>query len=148
MKLTPTKVIVDENDIQFKVGDDKVVYETDVNAFLVNTGLTIQNIDLTLLEGYYLQLSSLGKTFSCGNLLDNIFLSLKIEEDNILLIIDFDGVEEVSESFFKSYTKFLLETSNKVITINMDTAISNAFSDFILERIIDITNEETGEEEE
>ena len=30
----------------------------------------------------------------------------------------------------------------------MDTAISNAFSDFILERIIDITNEETGEEEE
>lgn len=142
MKLIPTKVIINQNDICFKIGDDTVVYETDVNAFQKNSGLTIQNIDLTLLRElldekvYYLKLSTVSPTFSCGNILENILLNIKAEEDNVLLILDFKGVEEVSNSFFKSYTKFLLETSNKVISINMSTIISNEFGNFIMSTIL------------
>ena len=52
--------------------------------------------------------------------------------------MDFDEVEEVVDSFFESYTKFLLTTNNKVITINMNTNITNQFGFFISEKILEV----------
>ena len=60
---------------------------------------------------------------------------IDIANVNTLIIIDFDGVEEATESFFKSYTKFLLESNNKIITINMNTILAKTYSDFIISNI-------------
>ena len=110
-----------------------MVYKTDVNAFLENTGVTIQNTRIPFSSNkiFYIKLSETNKTFNCGKSLQNILLDIQREIDNGLLIIDFEETEEVSQSFFKAYTQFLLQTSNKVITIGMNTEISSAFSNFI-----------------
>lgn len=139
MALIPTKVFIDSNNVEFRIGDGSVVYTTDINSFEENSGLTIHNIEFSSLTGYYLRLGDINTAFNCGNIINNLDIELKRNEKNILLIIDFDEVTEVSNSFFKTYTKFLLETSNKVITINMNTAISNTFSDFIQTNITEET---------
>lgn len=131
MILTPTKVFIDENKIIIRSGDGTVVYKSDINSFEENSGVTIHNVEFSSLEAYYLRLKSINKNFACGEILDTILLAVKMSLKNQLLIIDFDEVEDVSESFFKAYTKFLLETPNKIITINMNTDISNRFSSFI-----------------
>lgn len=139
MALVPTKVFIDSNNVEFRIGDGSVVYKTDINSFEENSGLTIHNIEFSSLTGYYLRLGEINTEFNCGNIINNLDIELKRNKENILLIIDFDEVTEVSESFFKTYTKFLLETSNKIITINMNTAISNTFSDFIQTNITEET---------
>ena len=64
--LTPVKVIINEKTLKFELGDDTIVYYDDVNAFMENTGLTIQNVELTQLKAYYLKLGNSDKTFACG----------------------------------------------------------------------------------
>lgn len=131
--MIPLNVSINKNDIIFRTGDEKVVYKTDVNAFLENTGVTIQNtrIPFSSDKVFYVKLSKTNKTFNCGKSLQNVLLDIQREIDNGLLIIDFEGTEEVSQSFLKAYTQFLLQTSNKVITIGMSAEISSAFSSFI-----------------
>ena len=131
--MIPLNVSINKNDIIFRTGDEKVVYKSDVNAFLENTGVTIQNtrIPFSSDKVFYIKLSETNKTFNCGKSLQNVLLDIQREIDNGLLIIDFEGTEEVSQSFLKVYTQFLLQTSNKVITIGMSTEISSAFSSFI-----------------
>lgn len=106
-------------------------YPTENNSLVPNSGVTVQNIDFSNLFADVIKLSDYGKELLCGNLLDNLFLNFKKDNDNTLLIIDFDGIEEVSENFLKTLIKYLLQTSNKVIPINMSTAVSNDFSSFI-----------------
>ena len=131
--MIPVQVSINKNDIIFRNGDDEVVYKTDTNAFLENTGMTIKNIRLPLISEkvFYLKLNDEASIFTCGNSLNNILLEVEKEISNGVLIIDFDGVEEISSYFLKKYTQFLLETSNKVITINMNTSISYDFGLFI-----------------
>lgn len=138
MLLKSARVVVDKNLIKIKTGDDSVVYETDINSFEENSGVTIHNIILQELEAYYISLKSISDTFGCGNIFDNLALQIDNEYQNVLLIIDFDGVEEIVDSFFESYTKFLLKTSNKVITINMNTGITNQFGNFIKQNILEV----------
>lgn len=135
MSLIPMKITNQQNKVTFIIGDGTVVYETDINSFEINSGVTIHNVELNSLKGYYVNLEERGKTFKCGYILDNILLELNKEVNNILLIIDFDKVEEVSESFFEKYTKFLLETKNKVIHINMNPSIESSFGIFIKSNI-------------
>ena len=138
MKMIPVNVVIKNNDIIFRTGDDKVVYKSDINSFIENSGVTISNLVFPIESSkvYYLGLSSIGDTFSCGNLFSNILLELdRTEEKNRIIIIDFQDVNEVSASFLKTYTKFLLETKDKVITINMSTSISNEFGAFVLSNI-------------
>lgn len=131
MVLKSTEVIVDRNEVKFVIGDGTVVYKTDINSFESNSGLTIHNIEFPYLTGYYINLQDISKTFSCGNIIDNLVLMMKKDYNNVLIIVDFEGVEEITDSFFKSYTKFLLESNNKIITINMNTSITNNFGSFI-----------------
>ena len=125
-----------------------MVYKTDINSFVENTGITIQNISFPI-KGYYINLSEISTTFVCGNILENIFYELQKDNiENSLIIMNFDDVEELSENFVKEYTKILLQTSNKIITINMNTELSNQFSFFILSNIKDINEEDEEEVEE
>lgn len=136
--MIPVKVVIKNNDIIFRTGDDKMVYKSDINSFVENSGVTIANLvfPITSSKVYYLPLGQLGETFTCGNLFSNILLKFDKEEDkNRLIVIDFQDVAEVSEPFLKTYTKFLLESKDKIITINMNTAISNEFSSFVLSNI-------------
>lgn len=138
MKMIPVNVTIKNSDIIFRTGDDKVVYKSDINSFIENSGVTISNLVFPIKSSkvYYLGLSSIGDTFSCGNLFSNILLELdRTEEKNRIIIIDFQDVNEVSASFLKTYTKFLLETKDKIITINMSTSISNEFGAFVLSNI-------------
>ena len=57
------------------------------------------------------------------------------------IAFDFDGVLEVSQNFVDVYTKYLLETKNKVITINQNNDVSNAFGEYTYD-IFDIQNKE------
>ena len=138
MKMIPVNVTIKNNDIIFRTGDDKVVYKSDINSFIADSGVTIKNIVFPIESSkvYYLPLGSLNKTFVCGNLFSNIMLELeRVEEKNRIVIIDFNGVDEVSAAFLSTYTKFLLETSDKVITINMNMAISNDFGSYVISNI-------------
>ena len=140
--MIPVEIVLNEKDIIFRTGDDKVAYKSDINSFIADSGVTIKNIVFPIESSkvYYLPLGSLNKTFVCGNLFSNIMLELeRVEEKNRIVIIDFDDVDEVSAAFLSTYTKFLLETSDKVITINMNMAISNDFGSYVISNI----NEET-----
>ena len=147
--MKPLLVIKNKNNIIFQAGVEEMVYKTDINSFVEESGLTIQNINFPI-EGYYVKVADLGDKVTCGNLIENAFIELQNESiNNTLIVVDFIEVEQLSESAMKSYTKILLQSSNKIITINMDTSVSNGFSSFILQNIIPpIETEETDDEEE
>lgn len=136
--IQPIKVDFEENFILFRyIGDDKLIYKTQKNSFQENTGLTISNPDINI-PAYVLQLSNFGTSIICGHIIDNIVGYLKNAElENILLIIDFQDVVEISENFAEQYLKFLLSTKSKVLSIHTNTNINNALSAYI-ESIIDI----------
>lgn len=147
--MKPLLIIKNRNNIIFQAGVEEMVYKTDINSFVEESGLTIQNINFPI-EGYYVKVANLGDKVTCGNLIENAFIELQNEGvSNTLIVVDFIEVEQLSESAMKSYTKILLQSSNKIITINMDTSVSNGFSSFILQNIIPpIETEETDDEEE
>ena len=131
-------VELEDNFIIFKYqGDDNILYKTQLNVFEENTGLTIQNPGINI-PAYILELNIFGAKIMCGHTIDNIVGYLKNSDlENILLIIDFNGVLEVSENFIEQYVKFLLSTKSKVISINQNTNINNTLSQYV-ESIIDI----------
>lgn len=136
--LIPVNVIIKNNDVSFRVGDDKVVYETEINSFVEESGLTIENPIFPLISDrvYYYKLSDISQTYVCGNGFKTNMLEIKKEKESpVILIIDFEDIEEVSESFLSTYTKFLLDSSDKIITINMNIGISNAFGSYVISNI-------------
>lgn len=135
--MKPILIELDNDNVIFKTEVEEMIYKTDINSFVENTGVTVQNVSFPI-EGYYINLGEIGEEFICGNIMENFFIELKKNNvTNSLLIINFEDVEELSESFLKSYTKILLETTNKIITINMNTDLSNKFSNFVLTNIIE-----------
>lgn len=147
--LKPVDVNFDNNYvyITFK-GDSTMTYTIEKNKFEENTGLTVSNIEFPV-PVYLISLSSYAEsaeydesivisgntTFSCGNIIDNLFLALKSKIDNVILIIDFDGITEVSDNFCKQYLQYLLTTKNKVITINQDINVTNIFAHYVIQNI-------------
>ena len=136
--LRSVNINLQENIITFRYqGSDDIIYKTQINSFQENTGLTIANPN-TDIPAYALQLNQFGTDIKCGHIVENITAFLKsINMDNILLIIDFQGVISVSQSFAEEYIKFILSTKSKVISINQNTNINNSLSRYV-ESIIDI----------
>lgn len=136
--LRSVNVDLQENIITFRYqGSDDIIYKTQINSFQENTGLTIANPD-TNIPAYALQLNQFGTDIKCGHIVENIVAFLKsINMDNVLLIIDFQGVVSISQSFAEEYIKFVLSTKSKVISINQNTNINNGLSRYV-ESIIDI----------
>lgn len=136
--LTPINIDFEDNFILFRYeGSDDIIHKTKTNLFEENTGLTISNPDFNI-PAYMIMLSNYGTSIMCGHIIDNIIGYLKNSDlENILLIVDFSGVVDVSESFCEQYIRFLLSTKSKVISINQNTNINNTFSQYV-ETIIDI----------
>ncbi len=113
------------------IGSDKIIYQTQVNQFLENTGLTIKNPSVNI-PVYGIELKEWGTSLLCGHIIENINARLQESElNNIILIIDFNGIVEISENFCEQYFNFLLTTTSKIININMNTSINNTFVDYI-----------------
>lgn len=137
--LTPLDVIMNDNYIEYRLQEsDKVIYKNNINAFIEKDGVTVQNIEYPV-PAYYVNLYSIyGKTLKCGNIINTFFAALKSKVDNSLIIIDFEEVEEVSDSFCSQYYKHLLTTKNKIITINQNINVSNIFAEFVLTHSYDV----------
>lgn len=136
--LTPINIDFEDNFIIFRYkGSDDIIYKTKRNLFEENTGVTISNPDFDI-PAYVIQLSEFGTSIMCGHIIDNVIGYLKNSNlENILLIVDFSDVIEISQSFSEQYIKFILSTKSKVISINQNTNINYTLSDYI-ESIIDI----------
>ena len=136
--LETIEVELEDNFILFRYeGSDNIIYKTQKNSFQKETGLTISNPDINI-PAYIIQLSTYGTSIMCGHIIDNIIGYLKNAGlENIFLIIDFQDIVEISENFSEQYIKFLLSTKSKVISINQNTNINNAISQYV-ESIIDI----------
>lgn len=130
--LTPVKVNIQDNFITFTYqGSDSIAYKLQKNLFEKNSGLTILNPDVDI-PAYVIQLGSYGPHLICGHIIDNVVGFLKNADlENILLIVDFDGVIDISESFAEQYTKFILSTKSKTISINQNTNINNTLSQYV-----------------
>lgn len=141
--LHPIYIRQNNNYIEYRyMEDDELIHKTEINHFEEKDGVTIQNIEYPV-PAYYVHLYTLfGKTLSCGNIINTFFAHLKAQKDNILLIIDFDGVNEVSENFCAQYYKHLLTTKNKLITINKNTQVSNIFARFIVSNAYDASSKD------
>ena len=147
--LTPMIVNFDSNYVYISFqGDETLAYTVERNKFETATGLTVSNISSPV-PVYLIALSNeaesasypnalvgtSGTTLSCGSVINNLFLALKSRVDNIIVIIDFDKITEVSEHFCAEYMKYLLTTKNKVITINQGINVSNTFASYVLNNI-------------
>lgn len=134
--IQPMKVELKDNIIMFSYqGDDNITYKTQANLFLENTGVTIQNVTNNL-PVYGIKLNQFGDTLTCGHIIDNAIGFLKNAKlENIVLIIDFDGIVDISKGFCEQYFKFILNTKSKVISINQNTNINMAFSKYVLNMI-------------
>lgn len=134
--IQPMKVELRDNIIMFSYqGDDDITYKTQTNLFLENTGVTIQNVTNNL-PVYGIKLNQFGDTLTCGHIIDNAIGFLKNAKlENIVLIIDFDGIVDISKSFCEQYFKFILTTKSKVISINQNTNINMTFSKYVLSMI-------------
>ena len=44
MKMIPVNISIKNSDIIFRTGDDKVVYKSDINSFIADSGVTIKNV--------------------------------------------------------------------------------------------------------
>lgn len=126
------KIDFSDDFITFRyIGDDSIIYQTQRNQFITDSGLTIQNPDVNI-PVYGLPLNQWGSSLICGHIIDNIAGQLqKVELENIVLIVDFKDITEISTNFCEQYFNFLLATKNKVININMNTNINNTFVSYI-----------------
>lgn len=126
--ITPLKYVLDNEFIYFQyLEGDNIIYKGKKNIFVKNSGLTISNPQSEI-PAYLINMVDFGENLLCGNVINNILVILSQNNiDGVILLIDFEGVLSVSENFVNAYTKYLLETKNKVITINQNTDVSNAF---------------------
>ena len=133
-------VIVDvqDNFINFRYeGDGSIIYTAKLNTFQEDTGLTILNPGFGI-PAYVLNLGQYGESLLCGHIIDNVIGYLKNSGlENIVLIVNFNGVTEISESFAEQYMRFLLSTKSKVLSINQNTNIINTFSTYV-QSVIDV----------
>ena len=130
------KVELKDNIIMFSYqGDDDITYRTQANLFKENTGVTIENVTSNL-PVYGIRLSQFGDSLICGHIIDNAIGFLKNAKlENIVLILDFDGIVDVSKSFCEQYFKFVLETKSKVLSINQNINVNMAISKYITSMI-------------
>lgn len=140
-KIIPLKYVLDNEFINFQyLESDNMVYQSKKNIFVKNSGLTISNPQ-DKIPAYLIQMVEFGENLICGNIINNILITLSQNDiDGVIILIDFEGVLEVSENFVKAYTKYLLETKNKIITINQNSDVSNTFGEYTY-NIFDILNE-------
>lgn len=130
--LIPLDVVMNDNFVEYRLEDGKLVYKSEVNYLAPDSGMVVENIEFPV-PAYYVKLSdAFGVKLDCGNVVTTFFTAIKSVFDNRIIIIDFEDIDSVSNNFCKEYYKYLLTTKNKVITINQSVNVSNVFARFIL----------------
>lgn len=129
------------------LGDGNIIYKSKKNIFKEQEGLIIENPQPDF-PVYYITLSDFGDSLLCGNIVDTVYAALLAQDiDNVILVLDFDGIIEVNESFCEQYIKYLLTTKNKVITIKQNRQVNEVFSKYVIENITTQFDEEEITEE-
>ena len=134
--ITPVSYFIYGDNIYFHYeGSDDVIYKTKKNLIIKNEGIVVKNPQ-TDIPAYVVNLNVYGEELLCGNIIENLTAMLKLHDiDDVVLIIDFDGVNEISEHFCESYFKFLLESKCKITTLNMGLDVSNIFASYVYDVI-------------
>lgn len=141
--LEQVNVYGNNNYIEYRLQEsDELVYKKQINSIIEDSGATMQNIEYPF-PTYYIHLqNNFGETLDCGNIINTFFNALKAQVDGTVIIIDFDGIIEISNNFCAQYCKYLLTTKNKIININQNTDVTNIFGQFILMNAYDISTEQ------
>ena len=133
-------ISVSINEIYEKIiGNDNMASQTERNALIEESGVVMKNVNFPITEDgkvYYFKIidaSQGNKKIECGKIAENVFKIIETQIKNNVIVVDFDGVETVSYEFCKSWAKILLETTNKIITINMNISITKTFANFVIE---------------
>lgn len=142
--LIPLNVEINDNYIEYRLQEgDELVYKSEINNIVPNSGITMENVEYPV-PAYYINLADVyGETLRCGNIINTFFAALKSQIDNTVIIMDFQGIKEISDSFCSQYYKHLLTTKNKIIIINQSINVSNMFAQFVLTNSYDIETNNT-----
>ena len=111
----------------------------ELNCIIPEKGIIVENIMFPMKkeEIRYINMIDIGsENLECGKILDNINLTIKQLNNNLIIICNFEEVKEVSENFCKSWAKLLLQTKAKIIPVNMSIKVSSAISNFIITNFI------------
>lgn len=136
--------IIETNNISIKNISDLDDLTQETNSISKKEGIVVNNVVFPLQDEHVkvIKLSELtSKNIECGRVINNIYLAIEQEEDNFIVVFDFNDIETVSENFCKDWTKLLLQTKSKIFTINMNPAISATFSTFIKNNLLGIDEE-------
>ena len=128
------RLLLDSNNFKLRFEEDEDV-TTEINALVENSGVTLQNVEYPIPAYYLILKDNFGETLKCGNVINTFFTAIKEQIKNSIILIDFDGVYEVSDNFCAQYCKYILNTNNKILTINQNINVSNIFANFILTNI-------------
>lgn len=136
--------IIETNNISVKNISDLDDLTQETNSISEKEGIIVNNVVFPIQNEYIklIQLSELtSKNIECGRVINNIYLAIEQEENDFIIIFDFTDIKTVSENFCKDWTKLLLQTKSKIITINMNPVISATFSTFIENNLLGIDEE-------
>ena len=122
---------IDISNLSVKIANIDDMTEA-VNYIAENEGMVIKNVMFPIYDCIHFNLSDTGYTnIECGKLIDNLYLIIKQNNDNSIIICDFEGIETVSTEFCKSFAKLLLQSKSKIIPTNMNASVSATFANFI-----------------
>lgn len=84
-------------------------------------------------EAYYFKISDLGVTsLICPNFIQKIKELLDTEINTAVILIDFDGIEEISAQFAEDYIEFIITEKHKIFSINKNISVQNQLNYAIL----------------
>ena len=128
------RLLIDSNNVKLRFEEDEEV-TTEINALVENSGVTLQNVEYPIPVYYLILKDNFGETLKCGNVINTFFTAIKEQIKNSIIVIDFEDIDEVSDNFCAQYCKYILNTNNKILTINQNINVSNIFANFILTNI-------------
>ena len=99
------------------------MYETKKNKILEDAYRLSEPDEV---EAYYFKINDLGVTsLVCPNFIQKIKELLDVEIDKAVILIDFDGIEEVSAQFAEDYIEFIITEKHKILSINKNISVQN-----------------------
>ena len=99
------------------------MYETKKNKILEDAYRLSEPDEV---EAYYFKINNLGVTsLVCPNFIQKIKELLDVEIDKAVILIDFDGIEEISAQFAEDYIEFMITEKHKILSINKNISVQN-----------------------
>lgn len=99
------------------------MYETKKNKILEDAYRLSEPDEV---EAYYFKINDLGVTsLICPNFIQKIKELLDVEIDKAVILIDFDGIEEISAQFAEDYIEFIITEKHKILSINKNISVQN-----------------------